>query len=240
MQLASPVTKLFRSNDLLAALPRAEHKRLLGSLEPVMLTCGDVLHEPGVPIRYAYFPIDCVVSLLMDVPGHHPLEVALVGHEGMVGAPLVLGIDSSSRRALVQVSGTALRTNAGLLRKLMQKSKALEQTLYHYKHALIGQVAQFAVCNKFHGVQARLARYLLMTSDRTRSVGFRITQTCLADIQGVRRSGITHAAGALRKRGLIDYSRGKITILDRMRLRAASCPCYQINKRIYDSAFVKL
>jgi CRP-like cAMP-binding protein len=231
-----PANQASIANSLLASLPHAEYQRLLARLEPVTLKFGEVLHEAGVPIRYVYFPIDCVVSLLTAVEGHQALEVGLVGHEGMVGIPLALGIDVSFRRALVQGTGTAMRMESTAFREEIVQSKPLQKALFRYQHALTGQIAQSAVCNQFHSGEARLARYLLMTADCARSREIRLTHAFLAHMLGVRRAGITLAASALQKRGLITYRRGKITILDRRRLTAASCECYRIIKRIYDSA----
>jgi CRP-like cAMP-binding protein len=231
-----PANQASIANSLLASLPHAEVQRLLARLEPVTLKFGEVLHEAGVPIRYVYFPIDCVVSLLTAVEGHQALEVGLVGHEGMVGIPLALGIDVSFRRALVQGTGTAMRMEAAAFREEIARSKPLQKVLFRYQHALTGQIAQSAVCNQFHSGEARLARYLLMTADCARSREIRLTHAFLAHMLGVRRAGITLAASALQERGLITYRRGKITILDRKRLSAASCECYRIIKRIYDSA----
>lgn len=225
------------ANSLLAALPHAAYQRLAAALEPVTLKFGEVLHEPGEPIRYVYFPINCVIALLTAVKGHQAVEVGLVGHEGMVGTPLGLGIQVSYRRALVQGTGTAMRMESALFRKEILQSKPLQQALYRCKHALIGQIAQSAACSQFHSVQARLARYLLMTGDRARSSEIRLTHEFLACMLGVRRVSVSEAASALQKRKLIKYSRGKITIFDRKRLSAASCQCYQIIKRIYDSAY---
>ncbi len=226
------------ANGLLAALPHAKYQRLLAAgLEPVTLKFGEVLHEPGVPIRHVYFPVDCIISLLTTAKGHPAVEVALIGHEGMVGTPLALGIHASSRRALVQGAGTAMRMESAPFHKEFLKNKPLQQALYRCKHALIGQIAQSAACSQFHSVQARLARYLLMTGDCARSRDIRLTHEFLARMLGVRRVGVTMAAGALQKRKLIKCGRGKITILDRKRLSAASCECYRIIKRIHDSAY---
>ncbi len=226
------------SNSLLAALSRAVYQRLLAAgLEPVMLKFGEVLHEPGVPIRYVYFPIDCVIALLMTVKGHQAVEVALVGHEGMVGSPLALGIHASLHRALVQRTGAAMRMESALFRKEVLQSKPLRQALYRYNNALVGQIGQSAVCHQIHPVQARLARYLLMTGDCARSEEVRLTQEFLARMLGTRRVSVTRAANALQKRKLIKYFRGTITILDRKRLSAASCECYQIIKRMHDSTY---
>ena len=224
------------ANSLLTALPHAEYQRLLAAgLEPVTLKFGEVLHEPGVPIRYVYFPIDSVVSLLMTVTGHHALKVGLVGYEGIVGIPLALGIHTSYRRASVQRAGTAMRMESALFRKEILHGKALQQILFRFKHALVGQIAQTAVCKQFHSVQARVVSYLLMTRDRARSNEFRLTQAFLAGMLGVRRSSVTLAASILQKRALIKQSRGEITILDQKGLSAASCECYRIIKRIYAS-----
>jgi CRP-like cAMP-binding protein len=224
-------------NSLLAALPDAAYQRLLAGLEPVTLKFGEVLKEPGVPIRYVYFPIDCVISLLATVEDDQALEVALVGNEGMVGISLALGIHVSFRRALVSGAGTAMRMKSALFRKECLQSKPLQQALYRYKHALTGQIAQSAACIRFHPVQARLACYLLMTAERARSREIRLTHIFLARMLGVWRVGITNAASALRKRKLIRYSRGKITILDQKGLSAASCKCYQIIKHMHDTAY---
>jgi CRP-like cAMP-binding protein len=216
------------ANNLLAALPRKEYRSLLAGLEPVTLTYGEVLFEPGEPIRHVYFPNDCLVCLLTTVEGHQALEVGLVGREGMVGISLALGIGASSVRALVQAGGTAMRMDAARFRKEFRKSTQLQSELYRFIHAQLVQARQTAACNRFHVVEARLARWLLMTRDRLRSDQFRLTQDFLADMLGVRRVGVSIAAGALQKRKLISYSRGKITILDRKGLEAASCGCYEI------------
>jgi len=225
------------NNSLLAALPHAKYQRLLAAgLELVTLKFGEVLHESGVPFRYVYFPIDCVISLLTTMKGHQALEVGLVGHEGIVGSPLALGIHASLHRALVQRTGAAMRMESALFRKEVLQSKPLRQALYRYTNALIGQIGQTAGCTQFHSMQARLARYLLMTGDCARSGEIHLTHEFLARMLGARRERVTRAASALRKRNLIKYSRGKITILDRIRLNAASCECYQIIKRIYDDS----
>ncbi len=223
-------------NSLLASLPAEEYQRLLAALEPVTLTYGEVLYERGVPIKHAYFPVNCLVSLLTTVGGHEALEVGLVGHEGMVSVALALGIDVSPARALVQATGIAMRMEAARFREEFLQSISLQQALHRYAYALMAQIAQNAACNRFHTVGERLARWLLMTRDRVRSNEFRLTHAFLADMLGVRRVGVTIAANALQKRKLIKYGRGEITILDRKRLSTASCECYRIIKRIYDGA----
>jgi CRP-like cAMP-binding protein len=224
------------ANNLLAALPRKNYRRLLAGLEPITLTFGEVLYEPGQPIRHIYFPNDSLVSLLTLVDGHLALEVGLVGREGMVGIPLVLGIGVSSVRALVQGSGTAMRMTSGSFRREFRQSPPLQRELHRYTHELMAQVTQTAACNRFHVVEARLARWLLMTRDRVRLDQFRLTQEFLAHMLGVRRVGVTKAAGALQQRDLISYSRGNISILDRKGLEAASCRCYRIVKDMHEGA----
>ena len=224
------------ANSLLATLPRKEYQRLLAGLEPVTLTYGEVLYEPGKPIRHVYFPSDSLVSLLTLADGHLALEVGLVGREGMLGIPLALGINISPVRALVQGTGAAMRMASARFRKELLRSRPMQRELNRYTHALMAQVTQTAACNRFHVVEARLARWLLMTRDRVQSNEFRLTHEFLAHMLGVRRVGVTKAAGALQQRKLIDYSRGHIRILDRKGLEAASCRCYQIVKDMHDDA----
>ena len=220
----------FIANSLLAALPRKDTQDLHAGLEPVTLTCGEVLYEPGEPIRHVYFPNDCLVSLLATVEGRDALEVGLVGREGMVGVSLALGMDVSSVRALVQRTGTAMRMDAAGFRRELRKSLPLQRELYRYTHAKLAQARQTAACNRFHVVEARLARSLLMARDRVGSNQFLLTQEFLADMLGVRRVAVTKAAGTLQHRKLISYTRGKIRILDRKGLKAASCGCYEAVK----------
>lgn len=224
-----PVANRVRvANDLLASLPRKDYQRLLAGLEPVTLTYGDVLYEPGDSIRHVYFPVDSLVSLLTLVEGHLALEVGMVGREGMVGTPITLGIDISPVRALVQGSGTAMRMTAARFRREFGQCPPLQRALYHYVHLLMAQVTQTAACNRFHVVEARLARWLLMTRDRVLANQFRLTQEFLSHMLGVRRVGITKAASGLQQRKLIAYSRGNITILSPAGLEAAACKCYRI------------
>lgn len=215
------------ANTLLAALPRKSYLRLLPNLVPVELGFGEVLYEPGKPIRDVYFPGQSLVSLLTMVEGHLALEVGLVGREGMVGVPLALGIDASPVRALVQGAGPALRMNAAGFRRELSGSPPLQRELYRYVHTLMAQISQTAGCNRFHVVQARLARWLLMTRDRVRSAEFRMTHEFLSHMLGVRRVGVTEAASVLQGRKLIEYSRGNIRILDHRGLQKAACACYE-------------
>ena len=214
-------------NNLLAALSGKSYQSLLSGLEPVALNFGDVLYEPGQKIRHVYFPGDSLVSLLTLVDGHMALEVGMVGHEGMVGIPLALGTDVSQVRALVQGAGTAMRMQSARFSKEIRKSPQLRQGIHRYANTLMAQVSQTAACNRFHVVVARLARWLLMTRDRVRSDEFRLTQEFLSHMLGVRRVGVTQAACTLQERKLIEYSRGKIRILDDKGLEAAACVCYE-------------
>jgi CRP-like cAMP-binding protein len=213
---------------MLAALPRKQYQRLLTGLEPVALSFGEVLHEPGERIRHVYFPSDSLVSLLTIVEGHLALEVGMVGREGMVGVPVSLGTDVSPVRALVQGAGSAMRMKSARFSQEIRKSPQLQQEVGRYTRALMAQITQTAACNRFHVVEARLARWLLMTRDRVRSDEFRLTHEFLGHMLGVRRVGVTTAARTLQKRKLIAYSRGKIRILDRGRLERAACSCYAL------------
>jgi CRP-like cAMP-binding protein len=227
---ASRIAALSRAgtlNRLLADLPAKEYKRLLTGLEPVNLTYGEVLYEPGERMRYAYFPSDCLVSLLTVVEGHRALEVGLVGREGMVGSRLALGITLSTVRALVQGTGMAVRIKSARFLQEFRRSPGLQRTLFHFTDALMMQITQTAACNRFHVVEARLARWLLMTRERLPSGEFHLTQEFLADMLGVRRVGVTSAAGSLQRRKLIRYQRGTITILDQPGLEVAACSCYR-------------
>src|SRR5450830_1085533 len=222
------------ANSLLAALPRKECQHLLDDLEQVALTYGEVLYKPGEQIDYVYFPNDSLVSLLTLVDQHQALEVGLVGREGMIGIPLALEIGISPVRALVQGTGTAMRMKATPFLKELRRSQPLQRELHRYTYALMAQITQTAACNRFHVVEARLARWLLMTHDRMQSNPFRLTQEFLSHMLGVRRVGVTKAARTLQQNKLISYSRGNITILDRKGLEAAACSCYEIVKDMHD------
>ena len=224
------------ANRLLAALPHKERRNFVDQMQQVELVYGEVLYEPGERIDYVYFPNDSIVSLLTLVDRHHALEVGLVGREGMVGVPLALQISLSPVRALVQGSGTALRMKAAPFIRAFRQSQALQRELQRYTYALMAQITQTAACNRFHVVEARLARWLLMTHDRMQSNPFQLTQEFLSQMLGVRRVGVTKAARTLQKNGLISYSRGNITILDRTGLEAACCSCYEIVKDMYEAA----
>lgn len=223
-------------NHLLAALPLREYRRLLSGLEPVTLAFGEVIYEWGKPIRHVYFPCDSLVSLLTPVEGHMALEVGVVGREGMLGIPVALGMTDSPVRALVQGTGTALRMTAARFRSEHGRHGPLHGELDRYIYDRMVQITQIAACNRFHPVEGRLARWLLMTRDRMGSNDFRITQEILGNMLGVLRVAVTKAAGALQRRNLIRYSRGHISILDGAGLEAASCRCYEVVKKIYGRA----
>lgn len=224
------------ANSLLAALPRREYQRLLTGFEPVTLTFGEILYQPGKPIRHVYFPSDSLVSLLTLVEGHMALEIGLVGREGMLGIPVALGINDSPVRALVQGTGTALRMTSAHFRSEYGKCGSLHRELNRYIHERLVQITQTAACNRFHPVEARLARWLLMTRDRMGTNHFHHTQELLGNMLGVLRVAVTKSAGALQRRKLISYSRGEINILDGKGLEAAACRCYQIVKDVPDGA----
>jgi CRP-like cAMP-binding protein len=215
-----------RANRLLASLPREAYLRLAPGLVPVSLAFGEVLHEAGAPIRAVYFPLQSAVSLLTVADGHGTLEVGLVGREGMVGITLALGLRASPVRALVQSGGGALSLSAARLRASLRASPALGRALQRYAGARMSQLARSAACHRFHLVEARLARWLLMTRDSVGAGEIRLTQTFLARMLGVRREGVTGAASALQRRGLIGYRRGGIRIVDHAGLEAAACGCY--------------
>jgi CRP-like cAMP-binding protein len=214
------------ANRLLAALPAREYARLAPCLEPVTLTYGEVLYEPGQRMRHVYFPGVCLVSLLTLVEGHRALEVGLVGREGMIGARLAIGAATSPVRALVLGTGTALRMKAAHFSREFRRSPALQRALLRFTDDLVIQVSHTAACNRFHVVESRLARWLLLTAERMERMDFHLTHAFLADMLGVRREGVTEAAGALQRRRLIHYRRGDITILDQPGLEAACCSCY--------------
>ncbi|NMG73971.1 helix-turn-helix domain-containing protein [Aromatoleum diolicum] len=222
------------TNRLLEALPDKDRQHFLSGCEPVTLAFGEVLAEPGEPIRHVYFPTESFISLTTKpIDDCASLEVGLVGDEGMVGSPLVLGVNVSLLHAVVQGAGSALRMDAALFCRELEKSRALRCVLKRYLHVVMGQLAQNAACTRFHVVEERLARWLLMTQDRAHSNQFHATHEFLAYMLGVRRVGVTKAATALQHRNLISYSRGNVTIVDRSGLEAAACGCYATDNATY-------
>jgi CRP-like cAMP-binding protein len=219
---------------LLDGLPTAQNRRMLAGCEAIELSFGDVLCTPGERLRHVYFPTRSVISLVMPVDAMASLEVGLVGSEGMLGIPLALGVDVSPFKAIVQGAGSTLRMDAEYFCRELEHSQALQGGINRYVFVCLNQLAQRAACTRFHLVEARLARWLLMTQDRAHAASFNITHEFLAFMLGVRRVGITNAATSLQKRNLISYSRGKITVVDRRGLRAASCACYHADRKSYD------
>ena len=217
-------------NRLLAALPRDEYKRLVPELTPIAITFGEVLYEPGDRIKHVYFPNDSIISLLSAMSERSTLEVGMVGSEGMAGLSVFAGVNVSLTRAIVQGAGTAMRMSAAVVRQEANRLGPFHKLLHRYSHSLQSQVSQSSACNRFHSVNDRLARWLLMTSDRLGTDEFRLTQEIMSNMLGVRREGVNQAAGTLQSAKLIRYSRGMITILNRGRLRVNACECYSIIK----------
>jgi CRP-like cAMP-binding protein len=220
-------------NQLLAALPAKERERFLADCTSEKLVFGTILYEQGDRIDHVYFPTVGFISMLTTVDRHSTLEVGMIGSEGMCGYALNLGGNISSLRALVQGDGTAWRMTTAAFRRHLDAMPALRRVLGRYVHVILGQLSQAAACLRFHVVEKRLARWLLMTQDRANSGSFTVTQEFLAFMLGVRRSGVTTAAGVLQSRKLIRYSRGNVTILSRRRLEAAACTCYRSDLDTY-------
>lgn len=216
------------NNRLLAALSQKEYQQLAPDLTRVELQFEEILYEPGEVIQNVYFPNHGIISLLSTVEDRSTLEVGIVGSEGMVGIGVFLGVKTSLNRVLVQGAGSAMKMKAVALEKQIKNKRRLSELLRRYTHSLLIQISQAAVCNRFHPVEKRLARWLLMTHERLRTDEFRITQGFLSDMLGVRREGVVKAARLLQQRQLIRYVRGHLTILNRAGLEAASCQCYAL------------
>jgi len=221
-------------NRLLAALPSADYGRILPELEPVTLPLGMVLYESGGTLGYVYFPTDSIVSLLYVMEDGASAEIAVTGYEGLVGIALFMGGETTPSRAVVQSAGSGYRLKAALLKKEFDIGGALQHLALRYTQALITQMAQTAVCNRHHSVEQQLSRWLLLSLDRLPSNELSMTQDLIANMLGVRREGVTEAAGRLQKAGLIQYSRGHIVVLDRPKLEARVCECYAVVKKEYD------
>lgn len=220
-------------NHLIELLPRRERQRLMALCQPVELILSDVLCEPGIASRHVWFPSDGFICLVARVDEHPGLEVGMVGREGMFPAQLVLGVTESPLRALVQGPGLVWRADAPAFRRELRDSAPLRKLLDRYLYVLMSQMVTSAGCLRFHQIGPRLARWLLMSQDRARRAQFHITHDFLAYMLGVRRVGVTVAAGDLQSRGLITYHRGELTVLDRPALEAAACSCYAAGRQAY-------
>ena len=223
-----------RQNRLLAALPDAEWARWLPQLEPVDMQLGKVLYESGSTLAHVYFPTTSIISLLYVMEDGASAEIAVVGHEGIVGVSLFMGGESTPSRAVVQSAGQGFRLKANLMMQEFNRAGPVLHLLLRYTQALITQMTQTAVCNRHHSLDQQLCRWLLLSLDRLHSDEHVMTQELIANMLGVRREGVTEAAGHLQQAGLIRYQRGRITVLDRERLEQRTCECYAVVKKEYD------
>jgi CRP-like cAMP-binding protein len=221
-------------NHLLDALPSADYDRLAPHLELIPMGLGDVLYEPGDKLRYVYFPTTSIVSLLYVMEDGASAEIAIVGNEGILGISLFMGGESTPSRAVVQSAGHGFRLKAELLKSEFGRFGSTMHLLLRYTQALITQMAQTAVCNRHHSVDQQLCRWLLLSLDRLQTNELSMTQELIANMLGVRREGVTEAAGKLQDANLIRYRRGTITVLDRPGVEARSCECYQVVKTEFD------
>jgi CRP-like cAMP-binding protein len=224
------ISGVIQRNNLLAALPQAERQRLLPHLKLVPMALGMVLYEPGDTLRYVYFPTDSIVSLLYVMKDGASAEISVVGNDGIVGVALLLGGETTPSRAVVQSAGSAYRLRSKLLKDEFYRHGKAQLLLLRYTQALLTQMAQTAVCNRHHPVEQQLCRWLLLSLDRLPSNHLNMTQELIANMLGVRREGVTIAAAKLQKLGVIRYSRGKVTVLDRPLLEQMCCECYSVVK----------
>jgi CRP-like cAMP-binding protein len=225
----------YKSNLILSALPTQAYERLASHLEYADLPLGKVLYDPEEPIRHAYFPLRGAVSIVTVLRDGGSVEAGVIGNEGMVGFPIVLGTRVEfNRRAQVQLAGSGLKLKAGALQEEFRKGEQLRDLLLSYLHAFITQISQTAACNRMHRLEERLARWLLACQDRLSSDELELTQEFIAEMLGVRRAGVSVAATQLEERGLIGHKRGRIQIIDRPGLEATSCECYGIVRREYE------
>ena len=223
-----------KDNRLLAAMPRPEYQQIVRSLERVPMLLGQSVYESGEAQGFVYFPTTSIVSLLYVLADGATAEIAVAGHEGLVGIALFMGGETTPSRAVVQSAGEGYRLRAAVLKKEFERGGALQQLLLRYTQALITQMAQTAVCNRHHSVDQQLCRWLLLSLDRLPGNRLVMTQELIANMLGVRREGVTEAAGHLQGAGLIEYSRGRITVLDRKRLEKRVCECYSVVKNESD------
>lgn len=218
-------------NHLIAALSAEARDRILPHMEPVELALGEVLYESGDAIRHVYFPVDCIVSLLYVMESGASAEISVVGNEGMLGVSIFMGGESTPGRALVQSAGSAFRLSARRLMEEFNRHGDLLQLVLRYTQALLTQMAQTAVCNRHHNIDQQLCRWLLLSLDRLQGNRLVMTQELIANMLGVRREGVTEAARKLQKLGVIEYSRGRITVIDRPQLEHLSCECYEVVRK---------
>ena len=223
-----------RKNHLLAALPDAEWQRWLPQLEPIEMPLGQVLYESGSTLSYVYFPTTSIVSLLYLLENGASAEIAVVGNEGIVGVSLFMGGESTPSRAVVQSAGQGFRLNARIMKEEFNRAGPVLHLLLRYTQALITQMSQTAVCNRHHTLDQQLCRWLLLSLDRLQGDDLVMTQELIANMLGVRREGVTEAAGHLQAAGLIRYVRGHITVLDRPGLEKRTCECYAVVKKECD------
>ena len=219
-----------KQNQLLAALPPNDYERLLPDLEPVAMPLGWVVYESGSPMGHLYFPTTCIVSMLYVMESGASAEIAIAGNEGLVGVSLFMGGESTPSRAVVQSAGEGYRIRGSVVKKEFARGGALQHLALRYTQALITQMAQTAVCNRHHSVDQQLCRWLLLSLDRLTGNELKMTQELIANMLGVRREGVTAAAGHLQAAGMIHYSRGHITVLDRKKLEKRVCECYRVVK----------
>ncbi len=230
--MQSPCGK--RHNRLLDSLPDDVRTRLTTHLEFISFPRGHELFQPGARIHHVFFPTSATVSLLHVMADGTSSEMALIGSEGVLGIPLFMGEDSARSRAIVQSAGYAYRLRGHTLNQEFDRAGAMQRLLLRYTHALLMQLAQNAVCNRHHSLEQQLCRWLLLNLDRVPSNELRVTQELIANMLGVRREGITEAAGKVKRAGLIEYHRGRITVLDRAGLEARACECYSVVKKEFD------
>jgi CRP-like cAMP-binding protein len=223
-----------QQNDLLAALSPAERAGIYPYLQLVPMRLGDVVYEPGAPFKHVYFPVNCIVSLLHVLQNGASAEISVVGNEGLVGIAFFMGGETAPTRAVVQSAGYAYRLLGRRLQEEFHQNEHMQFLLLRFTQALITQMAQTAVCNRYHSVDQQLCRWLLHSLDRLKSNQLTMTQGLIADMLGVRREGVNEAANKLQDLGVIRYSRGRIRILDRVRLEAMCCECYAVVKRESD------
>jgi CRP-like cAMP-binding protein len=233
-QMAAPVHHSRHQNHLLDALPTSDYERLASHLELIPMALGKVLYEPGARLRHVYFPTTSIVSLLYVMEDGASAEIAVVGNEGMLGISLFMGGETTPSHAVVQSAGYGVRLKAQLLKDEFARFGPMMHLLLRYTQGLITQMAQTAVCNRHHSVDQQLCRWLLLSLDRLATNELTMTQELIANMLGVRREGVTEAAGKLQDAGLISYRRGRITVLDRPGLEARSCECYQVVKTEFD------